>query len=52
MVKVCLMSLISLSNEFGVNVIRSFVERKVKTKNRLSTFAVVGVVNTEIYEFH
>ena len=40
---------ISLSNEFGVNVLHSLVERKVKIKNRLSTFAVVGVVNSEIF---
>ena len=40
-------SCISLSNEFGANVFRRFVERKVKTENRLSTFAVVGVVNIE-----
>ena len=36
------MNCISLSNEF-----RNLVERKIK--NRLSTFAVVGVVNTEIF---
>ena len=40
---------ISLSNEFGTNVFRSSVERKVKTENRLPTFAVVGVVNTETF---
>ena len=40
---------ISLCNEFGTNVFCSFVERKVKTVNHLSTFAVVGVVNTEIF---
>ena len=40
---------ISLSNEFGANVFRSSVERKVKTENRPSTFPVIGVVNTEIF---
>ena len=40
---------INLFNEFGANVFHSLVERKVKTENRLSTFAVVGVVNTEIF---
>ena len=40
---------ISLSNEFGTNVFRSLVERKVKTENHLSTFAVVGVVKTESF---
>ena len=41
------LKLIRLSKEFGTNVFGSLVERKVKTENRLSTFAVVGVVNTE-----
>ena len=36
---------ISLSNEFGTKVVR----RRVKTENYLSTFVVVGVVNTEIF---
>ena len=40
---------ISLSNEFGDNVFHSLVKRKVKTENRLPTFSVVGVVNTEIF---
>ena len=40
---------ISLCNEFVVNVFRSLVEMKVKTENCLSTFAVVRVVNTEIF---
>ena len=40
---------ISLSNEFGASVFRSLVERKVKTENRLFTFAVVWVVNTEVF---
>ena len=38
-----------MSNEFGANVFRSSVERKVKTENRPSTFPVIGVVNTEIF---
>ena len=42
---VCLMSLASMYFD-------CLAERKVKTKNCLSTFAVVGVVNTEIHEFH
>ena len=36
---------ISLSNEFGTKVVR----RRVKTENYLSTFVVVGAVNTEIF---
>ena len=31
------------------NIFRSLAEKKVKTENPLSTFAVVGVVNTEIF---
>ena len=38
-----------MSNEFGANVSRSLVERRVKTENCVSTFAVVRVVNTEIF---
>ena len=40
---------ISLSNKFGISVLRSLVKRKVKTKNHLFPFAVVGVVSTEIF---
>ena len=40
---------LSLSNEFGASVFRSLVKRRAKTENCLSTFAVVGVVNTEIF---
>ena len=40
---------ISLSNEFGANVFHSSVERKVKTENHPSIFAVSGVVNTKIF---
>ena len=41
----------SLSNEFGTNLFHSLVERKVKTENHLTTFEVVGVVNTEILKW-
>ena len=42
-------SCISLSNGFGSDVFRSLTKRKVKTENLLSTFDVIGVVNTEIF---
>ena len=42
-------NLISLFDEFGANVFHNLVERKGKTENRLSTFAVVVVINTEIF---
>ena len=43
------LKLIALSNEFGSNVFCRLAEKKVRTENCLSTFAVVGVVNTEIF---
>ena len=50
---------LKLLHEFDTNVFRSSVDRKVKAENRVSifgtkyskvdSFAVVGVVNTEIF---
>ena len=40
---------ISLPNEVDTNVFHNLAERRVKIENCLSTFAVVGVVNNEIF---
>ena len=40
---------ISLPNEFSSNVLHRLAKRIVKTENCLSAFAVVGVINTEIF---
>ena len=43
------MNLVLCCDGFGANAFHNLVERKVKTENRLSTFAVIKVVNTEIF---
>ena len=43
---------ITLCNEFSAKVFRSLVKGRIKNENCLSTSFIVGVVNTEIFEFH
>lgn len=39
---------VSLSNEFGTKAFCSLFETRVKTENSFSTFAVEGIINSEI----
>ena len=40
---------ISLTNDFGGKAFHNLVKSRVKTENLFSTFAVKGVINSEIF---